>query len=371
MSPPPLVGVFGTGRNGSTLLLRLLDGSPDLWMHPVDVVYLAIFDDLARVGHATARSVRSETTRPLLHLDRRVPAKPLVEGFRFHSDELDRAYLPKLVEPYERAGDPWPPLEASADYAADEFLPALLAAVRDSYRGQSPDEPPRSLGFKTIEAAYAADYARVFPQLRLVHIVRHPLTNYASLKRTVMEQKGRPFWNDGQDILRTFLDARWLPHARLLARVLDAEPERHRLVRYEDLRADPRREILSLCDWLGIRPPELPDRQTVLGGRRMRELPPNASKAGVATPEEVVADTAARFAYDEVVTPREAALIARAAAPLAARLGYDGLPERSAARLWLDWLPPDSWELRNVRSWPRFGLKLLERRAYVTRKLLA
>ena len=38
-----LVGIFGAGRNGSSLLMRLLDGSPGLWIYPIELNYLRAF----------------------------------------------------------------------------------------------------------------------------------------------------------------------------------------------------------------------------------------------------------------------------------------------------------------------------------------
>ncbi len=45
-----LIAIFGTGRNGSTLLERLLDGVPETYVHPADETFLCCFDDPARHG---------------------------------------------------------------------------------------------------------------------------------------------------------------------------------------------------------------------------------------------------------------------------------------------------------------------------------
>lgn len=36
MTAPRLIGIFGTGRNGRTLLTRLLDGIDGVYVHPVE-----------------------------------------------------------------------------------------------------------------------------------------------------------------------------------------------------------------------------------------------------------------------------------------------------------------------------------------------
>lgn len=363
-----LLAIFGAGRNGSTLIMRLLDGAPDLWVHPVDVVYLTAFDDLARDGVLSGASMRTATTRSLAHLHGTVRTAALLDLWRPHIDTIDVEYLHELTEPYERTGDPEAGFDAEQATTAGAFLPAYLEAVR---RACDARPEPRLLAFKTSETAYIDEYIDTFPGLRCLHILRDPLTNYASAKRTWMESKRTPFWGGGEDILETFLEARWLPHARTLAHALDVDPNRHHLVRYEDLCADPVHEILGVCDWLGIAPPPEPEIQTVLGGRHMRSLPSNPSQLGLNTPKRVVRDMAAEFGYETIVTPREDALIRRLTGAFGSRFGYD-LDARpgSAFSLWLRWLPADSSERLHVTNWARWVWMLLRRRAYISRRLL-
>src|SRR5205823_5926703 len=141
--------------------------------------------------------------------------------------------------------DPLETLRERPAYAVTELLPALLERTRRAY---APDEHAAPLlAFKTIETPYVDDYLRVFPGLRCLHIVREPSANYASAKRTWMYHKSNPFYFGAHDHLRTFLDARWLPHARAVLHHAAEAPAQHLLVRYEDLRREPVRVIGEVC----------------------------------------------------------------------------------------------------------------------------
>lgn len=366
-----LIAIVGTGRNGSTLLVRLLDGSPDLWVHPVEVNYLSVLSDLLRSGRVDANTLANATTRKPLHLDGDLDAHLLMHFYASHFEELDSAYVANLEAPVATKPDPTAPLRAKARYRPGEFLPALLEAARDAYDDRTP--PPRHLVFKTIETPYVEEYAATFPEIRFVHILRNPLDNYSSLKRTNMVRKGWPFWRHGGDELRMFLEKRWLPHARLVTDPRLAASDRHVVVRHEDLVAQPEETIAEVCRRLGVTPPPFPVTLTALGGKRMRELPVNPSKEGVRTPERVVANMAERFGYEEVLTERERQLIVARTHGLARSLGYDlGRPPGGAARLALAarWLPPDRWELVNARSKARQAAAILVRRWYIYRTLL-
>ncbi len=370
MAEKQLVGVFGAGRNGSTLMARLLDGSPDLWINPIDVVFLPVWDDEAGLGRIRGESWHTATTRRLRHLEQPLPWRRIAPFYTSQVDEIERDYLPRLRSPYALRRDELAALDRDGETTPVEFYPAFIEAVRRTV-ARNPEPTPAALGFKTSETAYVDDYVRLWPGMRFVHIVRHPLGNYASMKRTWMQRKNAPFWTTGEDMLRTFLEARWLPHARAVLRHRDTDPERHLLVRYEDLCADAEGEVLRLCAQLGVRPPAEPAQPTSLGGEQFRELPQNPSAPGISMPQTVVKDMASQFRYDEVVTPREAALIAREVGPLGPALGYDDLPDPGGRLgLWLRWLPPDSSERENVTGRRRWLLELAKRRVYLTRTIL-
>ena len=362
-------GIFGAGRSGTTVLMQVLDGSPDVWMHPVDTNYLSVWDDLVRRGEPSWPTMQNATTRPLTALDEPLPTSVLLDEFGYQWHWLEEKVLPRLSEPVERSSDPAAELRGRESYRASEFLPAFVDCTRRAYGGAG--HPARALGFKTLETPYVEDYARVFPELRLVHIVRDPVTNYASLKRTNLLRKNMAFYGFGFDALRLFLDVRWLPHVRAAVELSRARPERHLLVRYEDLTTEPRRVIGQIAGWLGIEPPADPERLTVLGGRAMAEMRELSSQPGVGALTRVQANMEKRFGYTEVVTERERALIRRCTERYARPLGY-GVNENgqvSGLRLWLQWLPPDSWERMNLHSRSRWAWEIVKRRAYVTRKL--
>lgn len=374
LTAPPLVALFGAGRNGGTLFARLLDGSPELWVHPVDVLYASVWDDLARHGRITFRTQQNATARRLRELGARLPTRLVIDQFAQHWRDIEESYVPLLADPLPEGPDPRAALEESATYTAGEFLPAFLEATRLAYdhRGGA----PRALVFKSVETPYVEDYLRLFPGLRCLHLVRDPVANYASTKRSWSQGKARPFYWGGFDLLSIFLDARWLPHVRAALALVEADPDNHLFVRYEDLCADPVAVIGGVCAWLGVAPPAEPEEQTALGGRRLTAMPvhPAPSQPGVATPQHVVSDMASRFDYGQVVTPREREFIALRTAPLAQQLGYtvegpNGWGER--LRLFVRWLRPDASERLHVRRRSRWALEVIRRRLYIGSKLVA
>ncbi len=370
-----LVGIFGAGRNGSSLLMRLLDGSPGLWIYPIELNYLRTFAPRSLKGSvkqalsAWASILPTHTADSLENRRRRLVRVWAAEQLK----ELKDTYLDKLVQPIPAAGDPLQSIVARVTGDVHHDLESYLDVIRSCYDERRLPATPL-LMFKSIEVSDLSRYAQMFPEMKFIHIMRHPYSNYSSLKRTDMVQKQKPFWFQGGDILRLQLESRWIPHAEFALQGLAADSSRHHLVRYEDLCDSPSRTVTDMCAWLGVVPPEESTIQTVLGGKHLKALPSNPSLKGVDTPAQVVSNMAKEYGYDDILTERERQLILFRTCQLGCRLGYFSAEDQAQVparfRLLLDWLAPDQWEYMNASSRPRLFRALVERRLYLCRKLL-
>ncbi|NDJ53591.1 MAG: sulfotransferase [Chloroflexi bacterium] len=92
---------------------------------------------------------------------------------------------------------------------------------------------------------HAQTLLAMFPQARFIHLIRDPYPNLASMKK-LQQAQGR-LW-DAKTITARLKDS--LRQARKnLSQLGEA---RYRLLRYEDVLADPEGELRNLATWLGI-----------------------------------------------------------------------------------------------------------------------
>jgi len=356
--------------------MRLLDGTPGLWIYPIELNYLRAF---------APRSVKATVKRLVLASASKLPGRSssTFENRRrqvWHDwvaqqvRGLKETYLDELVQPIAVKGDPLETVmkRITGDVVRD--LESYLDAIRSCYDERRLPVVPL-LMFKSIEVSDLSRYAQLFPDMKFIHIMRHPYSNYSSLKRTDMVLKQKPFWFQGGDILRLQLESRWIPHVRFALEGLASNPSRHYLVRYEDLCASPERIVTEMCAWLGVSPPEEPTLQTVLGGRRTKSLPINSSLKGVDTPAQVVSDMAREYGYDDILTERERELILLRTYKLGREIGYFSPQDEALVpaklKLLLQWLAPDQWEYMNASSRFRLFRALIQRRLYLCRVLLS
>lgn len=340
-----LIGIFGTGRNGSTLISRLLDGLAGTYVHPVEENFLSVMNELVS-GERVRRSVQQNcSTRPLRDLSSPVP-----------TERLSRRYRASVESLRKTAEQTWGEGRTLPDFALEsalgshalqpaEFIPRYLGALA---RWVQPEIRFTHHAFKTIEVPYIRQYEEHFPGMRFIHIVRHPVDVCSSQKRTLMQQKSLPASYLGLDWLACMVTKRWIPHAAaILTRRGDPA---HAVVRYEDLVQDSTAEIRRLADWLGLGPPPRPNRQTLFHDVDPRTLTDNPSKPGLTTPREAVAQLQSRYGYDEVLTKREIDFIAVKTRGLLEPFGYESPSAAGRADLLVQYLKLDRWELMHCNT---------------------
>ncbi|WP_375484962.1 sulfotransferase [uncultured Jatrophihabitans sp.] len=201
--------VVGYARSGTTLLSVMLHAHPRIAMPPETRFLLSVYDNRASFGDLG----REDNRRRL--------AVSITEDVRFGDLKLDRD---RLVDEIVAA----PPTVGSA---AGTVWRAFARSHGKARWGEK-----RPAYWQRMDVIL-----RLFPNAQFVHLVRDGRACVASLKTV----DWYPFAS------RTAMTAWSLAEARLtrLGRRLPAGSYHH--LRYEDLLADPRRELEALCGFLG------------------------------------------------------------------------------------------------------------------------
>jgi hypothetical protein len=214
-APQPFLFIVGVGRSGTTLLRSLLNAHADL----------AVVHESRFLAWMAGDRRRYETPSGL-------------DTERFMSDLLDnRRRMPVRVHTWEV--DPHV-IRASL---SDARPADLASAIRTLYGCYAAAKGKSRYGDKTpAYVHHLRTIGRLLPEARFVHLVR-----------------------DGRDVALSMLDVDFggenIPHAAWLwaRRVGVAHeagtslgPSRYLVVRYEDLVADPERELRTICDFIAL-----------------------------------------------------------------------------------------------------------------------
>lgn len=277
-APQGPVFVVGCPRSGTTLLTLMLSSHSRIAIPPETRFLLPVFRRRREFGDLTQIRGRRRLARALVRRSRT----------KFRHLGLDKQAVKRAVK---------------------RSPPTMGSAIGAVYRTYAAGQGKARWGDKRPTYYRNVDLLReLFPEAQFVHLVRDGRDCAASLKRM-------RWWSHGT----TGAVATWV-HAidcadRAARRLPDGSWHE---VRYEDLVADPRRELAALCVFLGEQFEESMLAPQQLAGR----LPRRQREAWHAGTREPVSP-ARVGSYADVLTADEVALVERVAGSRLRRRGYE------------------------------------------------
>lgn len=232
-------GLFigGCPKSGTTLLLALLDGHPQLVVLPEETFYLEDRRDYEALPNHAAR-----LRRLLEETDLRTLNMGLVRRHRdlmASTDERDysRFDFPRFVAlANEWVGQPG----MNDSLLFSEVIRAYAAVLGLDWK-----QCVRWVEKSTSNEVRHDAMAKLFPDAKLVMVVRDPRAVFASRKRFVAANPA------GKHTKAHRLVREWNRSAQEIPR-LRRQPERFLVIRYEDLVMHPRETMQGVCRHAGI-----------------------------------------------------------------------------------------------------------------------
>jgi hypothetical protein len=240
----PLVLISQVQRSGGTLVNSLLDGHPELHVHPYEL----------HIGHPTkadwpALDLENGPDAWLELLSEPVLAKLFAAGYRKKPDmeeiegypTLPFTVVPSLVESLFRLRCADEPPRSQRE-VIDHYLTAFFNSWIDDQGLR--DEPKRWVAAFAPRTAWGDSRGRYFddyPDGRIVALLRDPRAWYASASRF----SGR--YGELDEAVEL-----WRRGATEIAAAKREQPDKVLVITYEALVKEPERVMRALAEWLGI-----------------------------------------------------------------------------------------------------------------------
>jgi hypothetical protein len=301
------VFVVGAPRTGTTLVKEILNRHPRVHLFDEVHFFERVWDDRDRLGDLADEAGQVEAIgrlRRVVHdygTDQAVADVLTVDAFRRRLDEEGGGYRGLLAALLKTGAE-------------------LQGA--DHWGDSSPQD-----------VLYLATLFEWFPDARVIALVRDPrgflcsYKNYFRRKIPGYRERYNPLTNGvlWRGYMTALLDASRGPHAGAV-----------RLVRYEDLVADPEREVRAICEHVGV-----DYRSGMLDVTRTNTSFADESAAGTGDPQVApgIVDTS-RERWRTGLTPTEIWVGERVFGRVMRELGYE--PARESASV------PSPWELARI-----------------------
>lgn len=245
---PKATFVCGHRKTGTTLLVALLDSHPELMTIPTDSGFFYAYYPLYERGNYTLDEKKN-----------RIKERSISDFGSFLATIEGNTKLNfstwRMEQEFNRL----------TENATGDTKELLLAMVM-TYRHISPllpDHHRRWVEKTTSTEIYASRIKQWFPKAKFVHIVRDPRDNYGSLK-SGWENRYKHFNDQIERLLQSHIERGLLGMA--LAR-WNAERfgDDYLVLRFEDLAANPEREMHRVADFLEISFDEVLIKPTIWG----------------------------------------------------------------------------------------------------------
>ena len=227
--------VGGCPKSGTTLLLSLLDGHPELAVFPRETHFL----EAAAEHRSLGANYRAQLDRMLARLDPRhhdgLRFEESRPGGRFENSERnqsDFARFSELADNFIR--QPW----MNDSLVLSETVRAYMMTVQRDWRDcvHWVEKTPTNV-------AHIDDLFRLFPDAKVIHVLRDPRAVFASRCRRLIARYGS--YTKAHRLLRE-----WNQSTRQLKRF--EQRSNHLVVRYEDLVRDSGTVLAKICRFAGI-----------------------------------------------------------------------------------------------------------------------
>lgn len=235
----PLAPTFigGHRKAGTTLLLTLMDGHPQLNTFPADsgffYAYFPLYDTnkysnedrINRIIEFCYGNLEEELDKVGINKEIGFPLNSLKEVFR--KKALNAGTLDSKT-----------------------MLPLML----DAYRECSPFDTDKQVRFleKTSSSdIYASSIFKWFPDAKFIHLVRDPRDNFASLK-SGWSKKYSERADDLVFLRQSMLVRGLLTYEFAQFNLERYGKDRYKVVRFEDLTTNPEKELQEICRFLDI-----------------------------------------------------------------------------------------------------------------------
>lgn len=210
----PFFFILGRPRSGTTLLRTLFDAHPDVCIPPECKFILDLYPKYGKKTNWTEQDLMEFSD-------------DLVQQWRFNTWKID---LEKLKEDLLKC-------KGNAPYGR------ICKMVYFNYKSFFEKDEVLLFGDKNPGyTIYTKRLLKIFPEAKFIQILRDYRDNYVSVKDVDFELP-----------VPSLVSTKWKLFYRSVKKMEIQYPDLFRTVKYEDLVDDPEKEMMALCEFLGIR----------------------------------------------------------------------------------------------------------------------
>jgi hypothetical protein len=272
-----LIGIFSAGRTGSTIFSRMIDKLDNTYVHPAEISFLSVYDDLNSIYSPNFRKTHyASKLKKKLDLRERYSSRYLYKYYKKDLDLINKNYLKYSLS---KNNLNYKDLFKKDKVNPISFVSNYLKTCSNSFIGiNNPDD----IIFRSIEVSFLENYRILFPEMKFIHLIRDPFDAYRSLvisSRVKNLNVNKTSFNLGGDNLEIFIERRMKLHFEYLNKY-DNQPDFEKnnlIINHKDLLDNTHFELLKVGKFLGKKISNNFDKFSIFKNFKLDKLPKNIS----------------------------------------------------------------------------------------------
>lgn len=229
----------GHRKSGTTMLLTLLEGHPELCVYPPDSgFFYAYFPKYDSSEYTNEDRVNR------------------IIDFCYKNLEIEINNVDKKNElkfPYQEMFSNFKRRTSKGNYTPKEMLLAMISAYYDVYSSKQENASYKRWVEKTTSSEIYANYIfKWFPKAKFIHLIRDPRDNYASLK-SGWDSYYHKRSKDQRELMQSLIDRGKLGLKLAKYNKRRYGDDRYLVVKFETLTTKPQETMAQICEFLDIK----------------------------------------------------------------------------------------------------------------------
>jgi len=281
-----LIGIFSVGRTGSSIFSRMIDKLDNTYVHPTEISFLSVYDDLNSIYSSNFRKTHyASKLKKKLDLRERYSSRCLYKYYKKDLYDINKNFLKYSLS---KNNLNYKDLFKKDKVNPISFVSNYLKTCSNSFIGIN---NPDYVIFRSIEVSFLENYRILFPEMKFIHLIRDPIEAYRSLvisSRFKDSNIKRTSFNLGGDNLEIYIERRMKLHFEYLSKY-DKDPdfEKNNLViNHRDLLENTNFELLKVGKFLGKKIENNFDKFSIFKNFKLDKLPKNISGLDIKTKKQ-------------------------------------------------------------------------------------
>ncbi|MBN2016599.1 MAG: sulfotransferase [Candidatus Cloacimonetes bacterium] len=234
-------GVFvgGHRKNGTTLLIALLDGHPDLFVYPYETHFWYAFYPVYFSDNFTYEQRKQRIIDYVFHSLRQTIKK----WMRLDEKDLKCTYN-ELNSIFSEKVD-------NSDRDVKDFLDAIIYSAREILPDPNYETHKYWIEKCTGSEIFVNDICKMYPHAKYIHVVRDPRDNWAVIKKG-WDKHYHTQYDSMDRLLRSVIDRNYISQKMSIDNTRIYGDDRYLVIRYEDMVHDAMKVLKKVCLFLDI-----------------------------------------------------------------------------------------------------------------------